>query len=125
MPEPFPLSPPAIPGFAASPSLQKLLEDGLKASKRAAAYKHMSVALVDLTRAGSAGKPGQIDYAGVNDDKEQRIFSLAKIGTMFAAFRLRERVRVAGAALAGTPADVFTQLEAAWKTKVVTRVPEL
>lgn len=125
MTEPFPLVTPN-PGFAANATLQTLLEDKIKKAKSAKAFAHMSLALVDLTRAGTVDKPGKIDYAGWNDIKEQRIFSLAKAGTMFAAYRLRERVRLAGKALSAKTADeVFAQIKADWNTKIVSRVPEI
>src|SRR5207253_7988060 len=61
-----------------------------------------------------------------NDDKEMRAFSLAKIGVMFAAFRLRDRVRLAGQGLIAKDADdLFGQLTSAWQTKVESRLPEV
>src|SRR5262245_53587438 len=125
LPEPFPVAPPPNPGFAASPTLQALLEDKIKKSKTPNAFKHMSFALVDLTRASSTpGKASSMDYAGINDEKEQRAFSLAKIGVMFAAFRLRERVRAAASGLAAKDAgDLFQQLSAGWQRKIETRLP--
>jgi hypothetical protein len=82
---------------------------------------HGGVALVDLT------KPGMLSYAGVRDQKEFHVFSAVKVGIMFAAFRLRERVQAAWKANSATTGKdagqkFFHQLTEDWKPIVSKKV---
>ena len=65
-----------------NPGLQMLLEAGLRQQGLGPALesKHLAVSLVDLTR------PGEIFYAGINDDHMLYAASLPKIGILLAVF---------------------------------------
>jgi hypothetical protein len=114
---PFPSSPYAItfdqPNRVLDSCLAPLLTTPLK---------DLCVALVDLT-GGTARPP----IATMNGDQEIGIGSVAKLGVMYAAFELRERVRAAVAELlaagmstrsATWPRDAYRAIELAWKVRV-------
>jgi hypothetical protein len=76
----------------------------------------MGIALVDLT----SGVPR---YAVSQEHVEKHVFSLAKIAPLFAAFRLRERLRNQ---FGGDPAkdsqELIAKIEKAWKAEVAAKV---
>lgn len=128
LPPPFPPKTPSA-GFVPNGDLHKKLNAGLAASKFKDAFRTMSVAVADLTAIAedpSTASSFAVPFgANALMDMERAIGSLAKIATLCAAFRLREQVAAAAAAVGGnakTADEVAAQIEAAWKTTVSTRI---
>jgi hypothetical protein len=108
------------PGWTSSPELEAMV----KKFATKAPFTNMGIALADLTlRTRNLELANWIDYAGVNDDKELFAASLVKIAALFAAYRLRERVREAAKSLgAAGGSDPLPRIEAAWKPKVANAI---
>jgi len=102
-------------GLAPTGPLQQELNQRLAASKEKAAFSHMGIGLVDLTEIGedaeSTGTQA-VDCAGnAQFENQLPIGSLSKIGIMFAAFALRERVKLACASVGSDATDVDDLVE--------------
>ena len=101
------LPPRAKTAWVRSGPLHSALQSVAKAS-----FPDMGLALADLTLGFRVG-----DYAGWNDQKQFYTGSQPKIAILLAAFRLRERVRASGKS-GKDAADLFAQIETAWKPVV-------
>jgi Beta-lactamase enzyme family len=115
--------------FVPGGSLQRELTDRLAASRFKGAFLHMGIALADLTGVGEdpdPSRPAAVPLASnALFDNELAVGSLSKIAAMFAAFRLRERVIAASAAVGNTAtsgADVPGKIMAEWAPLVTGRI---
>lgn len=112
-PPPFATAPPSL-SFVPSP----YIEDHLKKLSRRASLASLNVMLVDLTNKPK-GPAGFGSIGTYNPGKPRYIASVAKVATMFAAFRLRKNFReAAAAASAKTPDELRQEITAAWKPLV-------
>src|SRR5262244_2949636 len=110
---PFPDRPTMLAWYP-SPSLRDLISRFANKSP----YKHLGIALVDLSRGSSMG------YGGSNDSRQIYVASLAKIAAMFAAFQLRKAVRAVSTQMRAVDADeLWKSIADAWKPAVSHRVP--
>jgi hypothetical protein len=104
--------------------LQKSLEEALKS------FGHrlgtMGIALVDLChRSTNRQSEGHIRYAGVRDQAQIFVASLAKLSIMFAAYHLLEKVQQAVSNLQSKKEDVWPSLTAAWEPLIANKIPHL
>ena len=110
---PFPDKPTTLAWYP-SPSLRDLIRRFANKSP----YRHLGIALVDLSGGTSMG------YAGWNDSRQIYVASLAKIGAMFAAFQLRKAVRAVSTQMRAVDADeLWKSIADAWKPAVSHRAP--
>jgi len=121
LPSPFP-APPAFTKWVTT----KPLADAVKELARKE-FPTMGIAVVDLTLGSRGGKSsGWLSYGGAQDDVSHYAGSLPKIAAMYAAYRLRERINKAAAALTAKTADeAFAQVEAAWKPVITKAFPAM
>jgi len=79
-------------------------------------FKHMGIAIVDLThRSSDPNSPSQVRYAGLRDEQQIFVGSLPKIAIMLAAYRLREQVREAAVRLRlNETGALFPRLVKSW-----------
>jgi Beta-lactamase enzyme family len=110
------------------PTLNAPLQDRLRKSSFRGAFLHMGIALADLTQIAEdpdRDSPFSVPFGGANLDLEMAVFSLAKIAAMFAAFRLRERVRLAAAAVgsaAKNADEMVEKIASEWKPLVSAKI---
>jgi hypothetical protein len=128
LPSPF-VSGNQTAGFVPAGSLDAMLKDRLSKSKFKQAFLHMGIALADLTGIGEDPDPGLsfsiVSGANTNLETETAVGSLSKIAPMFAAFRLRERVGLAAAAVGSNAKDsdeVVENITSEWKPLVSKRI---
>ncbi len=114
---------PAFPSpFAARPSDPSLvpneaLQRCLAAIGAKTKFKHLGIALVDLTD-GTNSPP----YAAWNDQRQFEVASLAKIGAMYAAFRLRDAIQQAADGIkANDGQQLLTRISAQWRPVIQNR----
>jgi hypothetical protein len=97
-------------GLAPGGPLQLELDKRLAASSEKAAFAHMGIALVDLTRIGenaeSSGAMAVSCAANPLFENQVAVGSLSKISILFAAYALRERVILACAAVGTSATNV-------------------
>jgi hypothetical protein len=123
MTPPFPSSTPAVIWMMANPYTGA--DSVIDALRKDTRFKHLAVAVIDLTlRTRRPDGLGWTTVDGWNMNEERFAASLAKIGVMFSAFRLRERVRLAAAdSGAASAKDLFAAITQEWKPGVESAVP--
>jgi hypothetical protein len=125
------LSPPFLTtnqtaGFVPAGALDTMLNDRLSRSKFKTSFLNMGIALADLTSIGEDPDPTQsfsVNFAANGQAAtEFAVFSLSKVQVMFAAYRLRERVSQAAAAVVGAKSreEVIAAITADW-TPIVSK----
>jgi Beta-lactamase enzyme family len=89
-------------------------------------FKNLAVAVIDLTgRTRRTDGAGWITFSGWNMYDQRFAASLVKIAALFAAFRLRENLRIAANQVsAKDKKEVFKTVAVDWKGVVETAVPD-
>lgn len=104
-----------------NPFTEKLVESMRKKPR----FANLAVAVIDLT--GRTRRPdgaGWITFAGWNMYDQRFAASLVKIAAMFAAFRLRNNLRIAANEVSsGDGKEVFKTVAADWKGVVESAIP--
>lgn len=118
---PFSLEPARVFWMLANPYTVNPLD----AIKRKPRFANLSVAIIDLSaRARRPDGSGWMTSDGWNMDDQRFVASLAKIGALFAAFRLRYCLRLAAnETSAKTGAEAFKMVTDDWKGVVQTAIP--